>query len=223
MARPFFPLSFVGGFQLLRGAAVLCRKVHRIFRRNTLLQLVSHAIRSINRCAFSDVGERSHPLSGRTSAQHHGELLSSAWARILRCSRNSRPPPLGTPREALCELLKIESLGLPLDQTTVVSFEWDELELLCDDWQVSPRDICDVAPDHIAEHFGRPGQFRLSAEHADRVGEGHAITPYFDPRLANDRQSRHQAAAWASEADLSPVCKNFKAIPARGQARKTQR
>ena len=77
-----------------------------------------------------------------------------------------------------------------MDQTTVVNFEWDKLKLLRDDWQVSPRDICDIAPDHIAKHFRRPGQFRLSAEHADQVGDGRAITPYFDPRLANDRKLR---------------------------------
>ena len=193
MAWRLFPLPFVGVPSALRGAASVCRKVRRrIFCRNVLLQLARQAISALNRCAGASLGGRSTPLPRRYPVDQFDELQSGALGRVLQCSRNAGLLPRRPTREALCELLKVDDLDCDLDSTSVVPFSWDKLKLLRGDWQVEPKNVLDIAPDHVARHFRRSGQFRLSHEEADFVGGSGTITPYWDPRLGNDAKLRRK-------------------------------
>ena len=177
MGRPSFPIPFVEGPSALRGEANLCSKVRRrIFLRNSLLRLARHAICSINWCASAAIGGWSVLLTCHSPTQQRTELQSLAVA-VLRCSRNAEPPARQPPREALCELLKVDNFESDLDHPHVVAFSWGKLKLLCEDWQVRPQKIREVALPHVSQHFQRVGEFRLSAEEADHVGGTGAITP----------------------------------------------
>ena len=84
----------------------------------------------------------------------------------------------------------MENLEPDLSGTTVVPFAWNKLKLLRDDWEVSPREVRDIAPDHVAKSFKRPGQFRLSKEEAEFACSSEPVTPYWDVKLAQDTRLR---------------------------------
>ena len=163
MPSSFFILPNVGVPRVLRGALRVCRKVRRrLFIRNLVLGLVRHAVRSLNTCGLARLGSGLLASSRRSPAERVGVLQASAHARLFRSCRKAGLPPRQSPREALCELLKMQNLEPDLAGTTVAPFAWNKLKLLRDDWEVSPREVRDIAPDHVAKFFEQPAQSRLS-------------------------------------------------------------
>ena len=191
MVKSIFPLSFVGRPSAVRGSDVLCARLRRrLFLRNSLLGLMRHAVFVLNCCASASLGSRG-VASSRRPALKQSSLHDRALARLLRLCRLAGPPPRQSSKEALCELLKVNSLEEELHPSSVVPFEWSKLKLLGSEWQVKPQDITNVAPEHISKWFVRPGLFRLSVEAADAVGAAaEPITPYWDPILANSKKKR---------------------------------
>ena len=73
----------------------------------------------------------------------------------------------------------------------MVPFAWEKLKLLRDSWEVTPRNVLDVAPAHVASWFESAGRFRLSREEADLVAQQSPVEePYWDVRLASDSALR---------------------------------
>ena len=187
MVSSIFPLPPVGPVQSVHGADLLGGRLRRrLLLRNTLLGLLRHAVASINSCAFAALGSRGRAPARRTASQPTG----SHWTirgRLLGLCRQAGLPPRQSPKEALCELLKVENLDGDFDPSAVVPFEWSKLKLLRESWQVRPKEILDIAPTEIRQWFLRPGQFRLSMEAAQAVADkAGPITPYWDVILGTN-------------------------------------
>ena len=193
MAESVFPLPFVGSFSGIRGTSGLCARMRRrLFSRNTVVGLLRRAVEVLNYCRFASLVRPSRRPVRQDSASP-GSLQWTILGRLLRLCRNAGLPPRQSPREALCELLKVDDLVGDFSPTTVVPFEWSKLKLLRDTWQVMPMDITSIAPAEVGRCFTEPGFFRLGVEAAEEVAARTGpITPYWDVVLAANGRLRRQ-------------------------------
>ena len=188
----FFPLPPVARPWVEHRASDLCKDVRRrLFLKNLLLDLVGHAVESLNFCGLRTLRRGRRASSDRKLLPPTSAAQQSVLDRVFRRCLGAGLPPRQSCQGALRELLRVQSLDEVADASGVVPFEWDKLKLLRESWEVVPRQVCSVAPPEVCKWFQRPGQFRLSAEQARAVSESVAVpAPYWDVQLAADRKLR---------------------------------
>ncbi|CAK0868029.1 unnamed protein product, partial [Prorocentrum cordatum] len=149
------------------------------------------AVRSINDLSRASVhGFGSVPARGSTTPGAPSATQASCLAHLRRnIGRHGPRPPGLTPRGALQELLKSDSLyaGAP---SKVAPYSEDKLKF----WKskIVPKRVEDICPDFVVRAFADPDRY---VRKPDRVfladAEGlDPIVPYWDPHLAGSPDAR---------------------------------
>ncbi|CAK0861426.1 unnamed protein product [Prorocentrum cordatum] len=163
----------------------------RAVRRRCREHRLREAVRSINDLSRASVhGFGSVPARGSTKPGEPSATQASCLAHLRRnIGRHGPRPPGLTPRGALQELLKSDSLyaGAP---SKVAPYSEDKLKF----WKskIVPKRVEDICPDFVVRAFADPDRY---VRKPDRVFLADAevldpIVPYWDPHLAGSPDAR---------------------------------